>query len=200
MPTSGLIALQAVRDQGRVRAGQEVLVNGAAGGVGTFAVQLAKAFGATVTGVDVTGKLDTVRGLADRVIDPAREDFTQGHYDVIVDIPGNRRYSEIRRALPSDGTYVLIAHDAYGSHGRRWFGSFPSVLPLIARTPFDRRLPRLDFSAPQKRAAMETLADFAEAGRLTPVIDRTFPLAEVADAIRYLESGRAQGKVVIALT
>jgi len=201
VPTSGLIALQSVRDQGRVRAGQEVLVNGAAGGVGMFAVQLAKAFGATVTAVDVAGKLDRLPTIgADRVIDAGQEDFTLGHYDVIVDIPGNRRYAEIRRALAPDGTYVLIAHDAYGTQGRRWLGSFPSVLPLLARSLFDRRLPKPDFAAPQKRAAMETLADFAEAGRLTPVIDRTFPLDEVADAIRHLESGRVQGKVVIALT
>jgi NADPH:quinone reductase-like Zn-dependent oxidoreductase len=200
VPTSGLIALQSVRDQGHVRAGQQVLVNGAGGGVGTFAVQLAKAFGAHVTAVDVAAKLDMLRDLADRVIDPAEEDFTQGRYDLIVDIPGNRPYREIRRALTPEGIYVIVAHDAYGADGRRWFGSLPSVLPLVARSLFDRRLPKPDFAAPRKRAAMETLADFAEAGRLTPVIDRTFPLEEVADAIRYLESGAVQGKVVIALT
>jgi NADPH:quinone reductase-like Zn-dependent oxidoreductase len=183
-----------------VRAGQEVLVNGAAGGVGTFAVQLAKAFGATVTAVDVAGKLERLPAIgAARVIDAGQEDFTLGHYDVIVDIPGNRPYSESRRALAPDGTYVLVGHDGYGAAGR-WLGSVPRLLSLVARSLFDRRLPKPDFSSPEKRAAMATLADLAQAGRLTPVIDRTFPLAEVPDAIRHLETGGVQGKVVIALT
>jgi NADPH:quinone reductase-like Zn-dependent oxidoreductase len=203
VPTSALIALSGLRDQARLQPGQSVLVNGAGGGLGIFAVQLARALGASsVTAVDHTAKLDLLRSLgADRVIDYAAEDFTQGadRYDVILDIPGNHPFSSIRRALTPSGTYVLIGHDAYGAEGRRVFGSIPRFLKLVVRTPFTPQLPRLDFSPMDKAAAMTLLAELIEAGKLRPVIDRTFPLEQVPAAIRYLASGEATGKIVITV-
>lgn len=129
VPSTGFIAVQRVRDQGRVQAGQRVLINGAGGGVGTFAVQLAKAYGADVTGVDTTTKLDMVRSLgADQVIDYTQEDFTKSGevYDLIVDIPGNHSFSDCKRALAPKGTYVLIGHDGFGDSGGPWIGSLVS--------------------------------------------------------------------------
>lgn len=126
VPTSGSLAVQGVRDEGRVQEGQKVLINGAGGAVGTFAVQLAKAYRADVTGVDAAGKLDMLRSIgADRVVDYAQEDFTRSSesYDVILDIAGNHRWPDIRRALTPQGTFVLIGHDQYGAAGHRWFGS-----------------------------------------------------------------------------
>ena len=202
VPTSGLIALQSLRNEGRLRPGQSVLVNGSAGGVGAVAVQIAKAYGAKVTGVDDANKLDMVRSLgADRVIDYTQEDFTTmgERYDLILDVPGNHPFSQCRRALNPDGTYVLIGHDHYGNAGRRWVGSLPSALMLIARSPFVKQLPRVSFSTPPKADSIAVLKELLEAGQLTPVIDRTYPLSEVPQAIRYLAAGRAQGKVVITM-
>jgi NADPH:quinone reductase-like Zn-dependent oxidoreductase len=179
-----------------------VLINGAGGGVGAFAVQIAKSYGATVTGVDSSGKLEMVRSLgADRVIDYAREDFTRSgeRYDLIFDIPGNRPFSECRRVLAPGGRYVLIGHDGFGKGAGRWFGSMPHVLKLVVLSPFVSQLPNMRFSMPNKKESMELLKDLLEAGRLTPVIDRTYPLDDVPDAIRYLEGGRARGKVVISV-
>ena len=139
-----------MRRDGNVQAGQRVLVNGAGGGVGLFAVQLAKAFGAEVTGVDAPAKLDLVRSFADHVVDYTREDFTERRYDVIVDIPGNRSIADCLRALTPGGTYVIIGHDGYGASGGAWLGTFPRTLKLVAMSPFDRRLPSLDFSAPRQ--------------------------------------------------
>lgn len=202
VPTSGLIALQAVRDQGRVHPGQKVLINGAGGGVGTFAVQLSKAYGAEVTAVDSTEKLEMLRSIgADHVIDYTREDFTRRseRYDVIVDIPGNHPFSDVRRVLAPDGTYVLVGHDRYGKGGHRVLGSIPHFLELTLFTPFVNQLPELDFSMPDKEDSLATLTEFIESERVTPVVDRTFSLAEVPEAIRYLESGQVQGKVVITV-
>jgi NADPH:quinone reductase-like Zn-dependent oxidoreductase len=202
VPTSALIALHGFRDHGRVRPGQKVLVNGAGGGVGSFAVQLAKAWGAEVTGVDAAAKLDAVRSAgADRVIDYASEDFTRSgdRYDLVFDIPGNRPFTEVRRALADAGTYVLIGHDGYGATRGRWLGSIPKFLGLVARSPFVRQLPRVTFKLPGKRESMARLCELIEDGRLTPVVDSTFPLTEIRAAIRYLESGRACGKVVITV-
>ena len=202
VPTSGLIALAAVRDQAGVRPGQRVLVNGAGGGVGVLAVQLAKAYGAEVTAVDASAKLALLRSLgADAVIDHTAEDFTRRseRYDAVIDIPGNHPFAAVRRVLEPDGTYVLIGHDAYGTAGRRWLGSLPRFAGLMVRMPFVAQLPKLDFSTPDKREAMAELAALLEDGRLVPVVDRTFPLAEVAEAIRYLASGRAVGKVALEL-
>jgi NADPH:quinone reductase-like Zn-dependent oxidoreductase len=202
VPTSGLIALQNLPNEGRLLPGQSVLVNGAGGGVGALAVQIAKAYGAEVTGVDSTKKLEMVRSLgADRVIDYTQEDFTQGgeRYDLIFDIPGNHPFSDCRRVLTPEGTYVLIGHDRFGQGAGRWLGSIPRVLKLVALSPFVSQLPTLNFSMPDKKNQMALLKELIEAGKLTPVIDRTYPLAEVPEAIRYLEEGHAKGKVVITV-
>jgi NADPH:quinone reductase-like Zn-dependent oxidoreductase len=202
VPTSGIIALHNLPNEGRLRPGQSVLINGAGGGVGAFAVQLAKAYGADVTGVDSTGKLEMVSSLgADRVIDYTREDFTQSgeRYDLIFDIPGNHPFSDCRRALTPEGTYVLIGHDRFGQGAGRWLGSIPRVLKLVVLSPFVSGLPTPNFSMPDKRDSMAVLKEFLEAGKLMPVIDRTYPLAEVPEAIRYLEKGHARGKVVITV-
>jgi NADPH:quinone reductase-like Zn-dependent oxidoreductase len=202
VPTSGLIALQGLHEYGQVQSGQKVLINGAAGGVGAIAVQLAKAYGAEVTGVDSARKLDLVRSLgADQVIDYTQEDFTQSgkRYHLIVDIPGNHSFSECRRALTPRGTYVLIGHDHFGKQGDRFLGGLPRGLKQIAMSPFLSQLPDLSFSMPSKRDSMAVLKEFLEAGKITPVIDRTYPLSEVPEAIRYLEEGQARGKVVITV-
>lgn len=202
VPTSGLIALQGVRYQGQVEPGQSVLVNGAGGGVGALAVQLAKAYGAEVTGVDSTEKLAMIESIgADHVIDYTEEDFTSGSkcYDLIVDIPGNHSFEQCRRALSSDGTYVLIGHDHYGRVGRRFVGSIPKFAKLMARSLFVNQLPEIDFSTPPRSESMATLREFCESGELTPVVDRTFALSEVPEAIRYLEAGDPKGKVVISV-
>jgi NADPH:quinone reductase-like Zn-dependent oxidoreductase len=200
-PDSGTIAIQGVRDEGRLRAGQRILINGAGGGVGTFAVQIAKAIGAAhVTAVDVAQKLDRLRDIgADRTIDAA-EDFTAAgeRYDVVLDIPGNRPFAAIKRILTPDGTYVLIGHDAYGREGRRWLGSIGRFVRLLIRSPFERQLPGLR-GAKDPGDRMQLLTRLLGDGSVVPVIDRTFPLAEVPSAIRYLESGAAIGKIVITI-
>jgi NADPH:quinone reductase-like Zn-dependent oxidoreductase len=199
--TSGPIAVQGLRDEGRLQAGQRVLINGAGGGVGTIAVQLAKAWGANVTAVDSAGKLDMLRSIgADRVVDYALQDFTQSgeRYDLILDIAGTHPWSDLRRALTSDGTYVLIGHDQYGGLGHRWFGSLARFFRLMVIAPFVSQLhPFRGAKDPGDRLAV--VKELVESGKITPVIDRTFPLGEVPDAIRYLESGQAQGKVVITV-
>jgi NADPH:quinone reductase-like Zn-dependent oxidoreductase len=201
VPTSGSLAVQGVRDEGRIQAGQRVLINGAGGAVGTFAVQLAKAFGAYVAGVDAAGKLDVVRSIgADRVIDYAQEDFTRSgeRYDVILDIAGNHPWPDVRRAVTPEGTYVLIGHDHYGGSGHRWFGSLGRFAKLLVISPFVNQLhPFRGAKDPGDRLVV--LKELIEAGKLTPVIDRTFPLSEVPEAMRYLESGQALGKVVITI-
>ncbi len=200
VPTSALIALFNLRSEGSIQAGQKVLINGAAGGVGSIAVQLAKAFGAEVTGVDCTEKLGLLRALgADHVIDYTQVDFTRGdeRYDLIFDIPGNHSLSECRRALTPKGTYVLIGHDNYGHGMHRWLGLLPRMFRLMAMSPFVRQLPRVRFSMPDKRESMALLKELLETGKLTPHIDRAYSLSEVPDAIRYLQEGRAKGKVVI---
>ena len=200
VPTSGLIALQNLPNEGRLHPGQRVLVNGAGAGVGTIAVQLAKAYGANVTGVDDTKKLEMVRSLgADQFIDYTREDFTQGgeRYDLIFDIPGNHPFSACRRVLSPEGKYVLIGHDRFGQGAGRWFGSMPRVLKGVALSPFVRQLSTPNFSMPAKKDQLVILKDLLEDGKITPVIDRTYPLSEVPEAIRYLEEGHARGKVII---
>jgi NADPH:quinone reductase-like Zn-dependent oxidoreductase len=202
VPTSGLIALQNLPNEGRLHPGQSVLVNGAGGGVGALTVQLAKAYGANVTGVDDTTKLDMVRSIgADRVIDYTKEDFTQSgeRYDLIFDIPGNHPFSACRRVLAPNGKYVLIGHDRFGQGAGRWLGSIPRVLKLVALSPFVSQLPTPKFSMPDKKNQMVVLKQLIETGKLTPVIDRTYSLGEVPEAIRYLEEGHAQGKVIISV-
>jgi NADPH:quinone reductase-like Zn-dependent oxidoreductase len=201
VPTSGSLAVQHVRDEGRTQPGQRVLINGAGGAVGTFAVQLAKAYGANVTGVDAPEKLDMLRSIgADEVLDYTTEDFTQRdeRYDFILDIAGNHPWSEAKRALTPDGTYVLSGFDQYGASGHRWFGSLGRFAKLIAISPFVSALhPFRGTKDPGDRLVV--LKDLIEAGKITPVIDRTFPLSEVPEAIRYLETGKARGKLVITV-
>ena len=199
VPTSGFIALDNLGD--RVQPGQKVLINGAGGGVGTFAVQIAKAYGADVTAVDSASKQDMLRSIgADRVIDYTQEDFTQSgeRYDLIVDIPGNHSLSDLRRALTRDGTYVIIGHEIGGSGGR-WIGdTLGRFLKLLMLSPFVSQQMSPRFST-ARQDPLVVLKELLEAGKLTPVIDRTFPLSEVSEAIRYLEEGHARGKVVITV-
>jgi len=202
VPTSGIIALDNLPNEGRLQPGQRVLVNGAGGGVGALAVQLAKAYGAEVSGVDNKKKLEMVRSLgADHVIDYTQEDFTQSglRYDLIFDIPGNHPFADCRRVLTPDGKYVLIGHDRFGRGAGRWFGSLPRVLKLVAISPFVSQIPTPDFSMPDRKNQMLVLKELTESGKLTPVIDRTYPLGEVPKAIRYLEEGHARGRVVITI-
>jgi NADPH:quinone reductase-like Zn-dependent oxidoreductase len=202
VPTSGLIALQGIRDEGQVTAGQSVLINGAGGAVGSFAVQIAKAFGAEVTGVDSTEKQDLLRSIgADHVIDYMTEDFTQGgkRYDVIVDIPGNRSFEDLKRSLADDGRYVLIGHDSFGAKGNRWIGgTIGRILRLQLFAPFGRR-DRGEEAAADSRDGLSVLTGLLEAGKITPAVDRVFPLNEVAEAIGYMEAGQVLGKLVIAI-
>jgi NADPH:quinone reductase-like Zn-dependent oxidoreductase len=200
VPTSALIALENLR--GRIQPGQKVLINGAGGGLGTFAVQLAKSYGAEVTGVDSAAKLDMVRSIgADHVIDYTQEDFTQSgeRYDLILDIPGNHSMSELRSALTPDGTYVFIGHDGFGASGGRLLGSgIPRFLKLLVLSPFVSQ--NLGLRTPKEtKDSLVVLKELLETGKVTPVIDRTYPLSEVAEAIRYLEEGDAQGKIVITV-
>jgi NADPH:quinone reductase-like Zn-dependent oxidoreductase len=201
VPTSGSLAVQGVRDEGRVQPDQTVLINGAGGAVGTFAVQLAKAYGAYVIGVDATGKLDMLRSIgADQTLDYTQEDFTRSgeRFDVVLDIAGNHPWPDIRRALTPEGTYVLIGHDQYGAAGHRWFGSLGRFAKLLVISPFVSQLhPFRGAKDPGDRLVV--MKESIEAGKVAPVIDRTFPLAQVPEAMRYLESGQARGKVVITV-
>jgi NADPH:quinone reductase-like Zn-dependent oxidoreductase len=194
---SGSTALQAVRDKGHVEPGQEVLIIGASGGVGTYAVQLAKAFGAEVTGVCSTTKVDMVRSIgADHVIDYTRADFVDGEqrYDVILDIGGNRSLSHLRRALTRKGTLVLVG----GEEGGRWLGGMDRQLRMLLLSPFVGQTLRSLISK-ENHEDLIVLKELIEAGKVTPVIDRTYPLSDVPKAIRYMEEGHACGKVVITV-
>lgn len=197
LPISAGTALQALRDAGGVKAGHHVLVIGAAGGVGTFAVQLAKAFGAEVTGVCSTAKTELVRSIgADHVIDYTREDFTEGarRYDLIVDIAGNRPLPKLRKALAAKGTLVIVG----GEGGGRWTGGFGRSLRAAMLSPFvGQKLCGL--IAKETSADLEALTAYVEAGKVVPVIDRAYPLGEATKAIRHIEDGNARGKVVITI-
>jgi NADPH:quinone reductase-like Zn-dependent oxidoreductase len=197
VPVSGLTAVQGVRDHGQVRAGQNVLVVGASGGVGTFAVQIAKAFGAQVTGVCSTAKADLVRALgADHVLDYTRDDFADGkhRYDVILDIGGNRRLSHLRRALTPRGTLVIAGGETDG----RWLGGSDRQLRALLLSPLvSQKLGT--FIASENADDLMVLRDLIEAGKVAPAIDRTYALSEVPAAIRYVAEGHARGKVVISV-
>jgi NADPH:quinone reductase-like Zn-dependent oxidoreductase len=198
VPISGTTALRAVRDKGKVQPGQTVLVIGAAGGVGSLAVQIAKAFGGKVTAVCSTSKADLVRSIgADDVIDYTRDDFPDGsrRWDVILDTAGRRPLSKLRRALTPKGTLVIVGGDG----GGRWTGGF---FRGILRAPLvslfvGQRLGGLNSIVKQEDLA--ALKALIEAGKVTPVIDRTYPLVEAPDAIRYLAEGHASGKIVITV-
>ena len=197
VPVSALTALQAVRDQGQVEAGEKVLVVGASGGVGTFAVQIAKAFGAEVTGVCSAPKADLVRALgADHVLDYTQEDFTRGEqrYDVIVDTGGNRPLSDLRRALTPRGRLVLVGGE---TGGRLLGGSERSIRALLLSPLVSQKL--ATFIASENAADLVVLRDLIDAGKLAPAIDRTYPLSEVAAAITHMQDGHARGKIVISV-
>jgi NADPH:quinone reductase-like Zn-dependent oxidoreductase len=195
VPTSAFTALQALRT-GRIRSGQKVLIVGASGGVGLFAVQIAKSFGAEVTGVASTPKLDAVRSLGtDHVIDYTREDFTRGgpRYDLILDLGGNRSLSRLRRALTPHGTLVLVG----GEGGDRWIGIGRSLQALVMSPFVGHNLRPL--SSKPNQADLQSLKELIEAGKVTPVIDKQYSLSEVPKAIWYLHERRARGKLVISV-
>ncbi len=197
VPMAGLVALQAIRDHGRVRAGQAVLINGASGGIGTFAIQIAKALGAEVTAVASTGNLELVRSIgADHVIDYTKEDFTANgkRYDVVLDNVSNHPLSRLRQALTATG--VLIPNG--GNFGNRWFSSAGRL--IRARLMF-RRGPQAarNFLVSTNHDDLVALKDLIEAGKVTPVMARTYPLSSAAQAIDYVGAGHAQGKVAITV-
>ena len=198
VPVAGLTALQGLRDKGQIQPGQKVLINGAAGGVGTFAVQIAKSFGADVTGVCSTRNVDMVRSIgADHVIDYTREDFTRSgqHYDLIFDLVANHSFSARRRVLKPRGIYI----------GAGMIGLGGSMMGLLTNQVTELVLSRfvsqkfVTFMAKLSKVDLTILRDLMATGKVTPVIDRSYSLGEVPEAVRYLEEGHARGKVVIAL-
>jgi len=197
VPISAGTALQALYDAGQVECGQKVLILGASGGVGTYAVQLAKALGAEVTGVSSNAKLDLVRSLgADHVVDYTQDDFADGtrHYDLILDIGGNPPLSRLRRALTPTGTAVIVG----GEEGGRWTGGFGRSLRAPLLSLFVRQ--RLTMLASKERASdLERLTSLIEAGDVQPSVDRTYTLEEVPDAMRHLEAGDVRGKIAITI-
>jgi len=197
VPVAAFTALQALRDKGRVQPGQKVLVNGASGGVGTFAVQIAKALGAEVTGVCSTANVGMVASIgADHVVDYTREDFTRAErrYDLLIDIAGNRSLAETRRVLAPKGALVLVG----GPNKGRWIGPFGRTIRMLLQSPaVSQRM--VSFLAHQNRDDLAVLRELLDAGKVTPVIDRAYRLNQVAEAVRYLETGHARGKVVITV-
>ena len=198
VPISGMTALNGLRDAGKLQSGQKVLIIGAAGGVGTYAVQLAKAFGAAVTGVCSTSKVELVRALgADEVIDYTREDFTDGtrQFDLILDTAGRRPLSQLRRALTPQGTLVIVG----GEGGDRWLGGFQrQIFAPVRSLSTGQKL--LGLISKERQQDLITLKELIEAGKLTPVIDRSYPLREAPEAIRYLQDGHTRGKVVLTVS
>jgi NADPH:quinone reductase-like Zn-dependent oxidoreductase len=195
VPVSGLAAIQGLRDAGRIQAGQKVLIIGASGGVGSYAVQLAKAFGANVTGVCSTVKAGLVRSIgADHVIDYTREDFADGrqHYDLILDTGGNSRLSRLRRALTPRGTLVIT-----GGEGAKWTGVGRQLRALVLSLMVRQRLTM--YVSRHRQADLDALNRLIEAGQVTPVIGRTYQLSDAPAAIRGLAEGHAQGKLVITI-
>ena len=195
VPLAGLTALQGLRDKGQIQPGQKVLINGASGGVGTFAVQIAKSFGAEVTGVCSTRNLDMVRSIgADHVIDYTKEDFTDNgqSYDLILDAVGNRSVSDIKRALGPDGICAVAGFTTLSR-------LFQVILlgAWVSKTG-SKKIGLMETAKPNKKDLV-FIKELLEAGKVVPVIDRTYPLDEVPEAIRYLEEGHARGKVVITL-
>ncbi len=197
VPVSAITALQGLRDKGQIQPEHQVLINGAAGGVGTFAVQLAKSFGAEVTGVCSTRNVDLVRSIgAEQVIDYTEEDFTQSaqRYDLMLDMVGSRSLSDCRRVLNPNGVYVSVGAAQMGD----WIGPLTHVFKVLFSSAVgsQKMVPML---AKQTTKDLVFLKQLLEAGEVTPVIDRTYPLSEVPEAIRYLEEGHARGKVVITV-
>jgi len=198
VPISGMTALSGLRDAGKLQPEQKVLIIGAAGGVGTYAVQLAKAFGAVVTGVCSTSKVDLVQEIgAEEVIDYTRVDFTEGtrQFDLILDTAGRRPLRQLRRALTPQGTLVIVG----GEGGDRWLGGFQRQIFAPVRSRFTGQK-MLGLISTERRQDLLRLKDLIEAGKLTPVIDRFYPLSEAAQAIGYLAQGHARGKVVLTVS
>ncbi len=197
LPVAGVTALQGLRDKAPVRPGQKVLIHGAAGGVGTFAVQIAKSFGAEVTGVCRTENVDLVRSLgADHVVDYTRDDFTRSAlpYDLLFDCVGDRSFSDCRRVLLPKGTYVAVGVRP----GGKWIGPLPRLLTVFLSSPFVSQ--RVVFFVARVNAEdLTALKTLIETKKVTPVIGRRFPLSEAAEAIRYLEAGHPGGKIVITV-
>ena len=197
VPIAALTALQGLRDKGQVQPGHKVLINGASGGVGTFAVQIAKALGAEVTGVCSTRNVDLVRSIgADHVIDYTREDFTRNdrRYDLMLDVAGSRSWSECRRVLNPQATLVIVG----APKGNRLIGPLSHIVKVrLAALRSSQRV--VFFIAKVNKADMEVLQELLEAGKVTPVIDRRYELSEAADAFRYLGEGHARGKIVITV-
>jgi NADPH:quinone reductase-like Zn-dependent oxidoreductase len=197
VPISGGTALQGLRDVGGVKPGDKVLIIGASGGVGTYAVQLAKALGAEVTAVCSTSKVDLVRSIgADHVIDYTREDFADGarRYDLILDVGGNSRLRRLRRALTATGTLVIVG----GEEGGNLIGGFDRQIRALLLSPFVSQ--RLTMLASKERSTdLEDLSPFIENGQVAPLIDKTYPLSRVPDAMRHLEAGHARGKIAITI-
>jgi NADPH:quinone reductase-like Zn-dependent oxidoreductase len=197
VPISGFAALQGLRDVGEIQPGQKVLVIGAAGGVGSFAVQLAKAFGAQVTGVCSTTQVELVRSIgADEVIDYTRADVTDGtrHWDLILDTAGRRTLSQLRRALTPKGTLVIVGGEGSG----RWLGGFDRNLRAVALSRLVGQRLRM-LASKENQEDLQTLGELIEAGKVTPLIGRTYPLGEVPEAIRQLVEGHGGGKIVITV-
>lgn len=195
LPIAGVTALQAIRDTGRIKAGQRVLINGAGGGVGTFAVQIAVSYGATVTGVCGTGNVELVRSLgAAEVVDYTKDDFLRGErYDLILDLVGNRSLFQCRRALAPNGSYVAVSTPKDGL----WIGPLVFVAKVLLISLAGRRMTPMLASV--TRDDLNSLAALVECGKVTPVVDRTFPLAATADALAYVGTGHSRGKVVITV-
>lgn len=195
VPVGAITALQGLRDKGHIEAGQRVLINGAAGGVGSFAVQIAKALGGEVTGVCSTRNVDLVRSIgADQVVDYTKDDFVKGGpYDLVFDAVGNRSLADCRRALKPDGTLVIV-----GAAAGRWIGPLVAPLKALLLAPFVSQK-MVFFISKRSKDDLLFLKDLIEEGKVTPVIDRSYPLSDVAEAIRYLEEGHARGKVVITV-
>ncbi len=195
---SATTALQALRDHGKVQPGQKVLINGASGGVGTFAVQIAKAFGADVTGVCSTRNVDMVRSIgADQVIDYTKQDFTKigQFYDLILDNVGNHSFSDLRRALSPQG---MLLPNAGGHTPGRWIGAIGRVFRASVMSMFMSQQGR-PFIALMNKEDRAALKELVEAGKVTPVIDRTYPLSETSEAFAYIGEGHARGKVVVTV-
>jgi len=200
VPTAGTIALVNLRKHLWTQAGQRIVINGAAGGVGSIAIQMAKANGAFVVGVDHTDRLDYMRSLgADKVIDYTQEDVTtlEQDIDLVIDVASPLPLSSCKRILKPDGVIVIIGHDHYGAKGRRTLGGIPYFLGLMLWARFDRHLPWPSFEVMEKHDAMDILRDMLEGGTLTPIVARTFSLPEVPAAIKCLQAGQSDGRIVI---
>lgn len=199
LPTAGLIAVQGIRDQGHVQPGHRVLINGAGGSVGTFAVQVAKAHDAHVTAVDLPHKLERLRAIgADEVVDATKEDFTRSPatYDLVLDVASNRPWEDVKRVVAPSGKYVLIGHDHFGARGGGWIGGIGVFAKLSFRARGDPRVPGFSIEG-SRPSRMRHLIELVERGQLTPLIDRTFPIEQAVDALAYLAAARPVGKVVL---